>query len=150
MLRTLLIFTFYFTCFSLSAQDNQSLTNAPQDSSIQTIVTVNAQPELVELVKRYKKEQEGKQISGYRIQLYSGSRKGAFDLKADFLKRMPSIPISVVYESPDFKVQVGDYRTKLEAEREMEIIWPQYKSAFVVKTLIDLPKLFVLTEEEQN
>lgn len=150
MLRTLLIYTFYFTCFSLSAQHNESLTKEAQDSSIQKVVIVNASPELMELVKRYKKEQEGKQISGYRIQLYSGSRKGAFDLKADFLKKMPSTPINVVYESPDFKVQVGDYRTKLEAEREMEIIWPQYKSAFVVKTLIDLPKLFVVAEEEQN
>lgn len=144
MLRTILILAFYFTFFTLYAQGNQSPSYNTQDTSNQKVVTLNADPELISLLQDYKKEQEGKQISGYRIQLYSGSRKGAFDLKADFLKKVPETPINVIYESPDFKVQVGNYRTKLEAEKEMEIIWPQYKSAFVVKTLIDLPQLFVV------
>jgi hypothetical protein len=147
MLRTLLIYTIYFFGFTLAAQDNSITTTEAQDTSNQKVVTFNAQKEVLELMSLYKKEHEGKQIYGYRIQLYSGSRKGAFDLKADFLKKMNDTPINVVYESPDFKVQVGNYRTKLESERELEVIWPQYKSAFVVKTLIDLPKLPIDTDE---
>ena len=102
---------------------------------------MNADEDILLLIESFKKENTGKQISGYKIQLYSGSRKGAFDLKLDFMKKVPETTATVVYESPDFKLQVGDYRTKLEAERAMAVIWPQYKSAFVVKTMIDLPKL---------
>lgn len=132
---TLLSFFFLTTLLTQAQEASEA------DSTARGTMKVNSDFRLAELQERYKKENEGKQISGYRIQLYSGSRKGAFDLKANFIGQFPEDVCNVVYEAPDFKVQVGNYRTQLEAEHAMQEIWPIFKSAFVVETSIDLPAL---------
>ena len=114
---------------------------APMDSTDHGYVNLNADYRLNELMSRFKEINEGKQIQGFRVQLYSGDRKGAFDLKANFIKQFPELPCNVVYESPDFKVQIGNYRTQMEAECGLQDIRPVFKAAFVVPALIDLPEL---------
>lgn len=124
--------------------------NAVQpDSTKRGSLNIKADYRIAQLMERYKKQNEGKQINGYRIQLYSGDRKGAFELKAEFIKQF-SLPCNVVYEAPDFKVQIGNFRTQLEAEKAMQDVWPVFKSAFVVRTKIDLPKLAIEKEEGEN
>jgi len=121
--------------------------NTEQKDTIQRgSVSLNADYRLNQLLYRYKEFNEGKQISGYRIQLYSGDRKGAFDLKAGFIKQFPTLPCNVVYEAPDFKVQIGNYRTQMEAECGLQEIRPVFKAAFVVPAMIDLPELPVYQE----
>jgi len=146
MLRTTLIFSILLSAFTTEAQEERSFYAEETDSIMRGSVVINSGNEINELLKQYEKENEGKQIQGYRIQLFSGNKKGAFDLKADFMKKIPETPITVVYEAPDFKTQAGNYRTKLEAEKALETIWPLYKSAFIVKTKIDLPKLAIEQE----
>lgn len=104
-------------------------------------VSLNADYRLNDLFFRYKKMNEGKPIAGYRVQLYSGDRTGAFDSKANFIKAFPHLPCFVVYESPDFKVQIGNYRSLMEAECGLQEIRPVFKAAFVVPAAIDLPDL---------
>ena len=43
----------------------------------------------------------------------------------------------VLYEIPCFKVQVGDYRWKLEAEKKLIKIKKNYPDSFIVKTKIN-------------
>jgi len=38
-----------------------------------------------------------------------------------------------VYESPEYKVRVGQYRTKLEAERALILIRKEFPNAIIVK-----------------
>lgn len=134
---------FLFISFScaLYAQEGE-----PADTIDRGSVNLNADYRLNELLSRYKEVNEGKQIQGYRVQLYSGDRKGAFDLKANFIKQFPELPCNVVYESPDFKVQIGNYRTQMEAECGLHEIRPVFKAAFVVPALIDLPELPIYKE----
>jgi hypothetical protein len=143
MLRNTLIFAIIFGSFTIEAQEETTFYAEETDSIIRGSVVINAGYEITNLLNQYEKENEGKQIQGYRIQLFSGNKKGAFDLKADFMRKIPETPITVVYEAPDFKSQAGNYRSKLEAEKALETIWPQYKSAFIVKTKIDLPTLLI-------
>lgn len=109
-------------------------------------VSINSDQGIDQLMHNFKKANEGKTIPGYRVQIFSGKRQAAFDLKAEVLKLWPSAECEVVYEVPDYKVQIGNYRNKLEAEKALSDIWPFYKSAFYVQTQITLPKLFI----EQN
>ena len=122
MLRTILIFAIIFTCFSVEGQTKTSFNEELSDSIVKGSVVIQGEEGIINLLNRYETENKGKQIQGYRIQLYSGNKKGAFDLKADFLKKIPETPITVVYEAPDFKSQVGNFRTKLEAEKALEAI----------------------------
>jgi hypothetical protein len=143
MIKYSLLLVFFLNVVPLLGQNALE-----QDSTKRGSLNVKADYRIAQLMDRYKKQNEGKQINGYRIQLYSGDRKGAFDLKAEFIKQF-NLPCNVVYEAPDFKVQIGNFRTQLEAEKAMQNVWPVFKSAFVVRTKIDLPKLTIDAENEE-
>lgn len=92
-------------------------------------------------------------LDGYRLQLFSGSgteaRQQANNLRAEFMSHHPDIPAYLIYQAPNFKVRVGDFRTELEAihlQRELEY---QYPGGFVVKDEIKFPKLAIEVEKEE-
>lgn len=133
-----LLFLLFIQAFFTEAQD---------DPSKRGTVTIKCDYRITELLEQYRKINLGKQIQGYRIQLYSGERAVSFEVKAKFLKQFPNVPCNILYEAPDFKIQVGNYRTALEAEADMQLIWPVFKSAFVVPAKIDLPELSLFTNK---
>ena len=55
----------------------------------------------------------------------------------------PGIMAYVVYHEPNYKVRVGDFRTRIEAEGFMKRIMGEYPSAFVIKDKILFPKLYI-------
>lgn len=58
-------------------------------------------------------------IPGYRIQVASlsgtSSKNRAFDMKDRIRNNYPGMEAYVVFDEPNFKVKVGDFRTRLEA-----------------------------------
>jgi len=92
-----------------------------------------------------KKKKEEKGTQGYRIQVFFGSghsaRKNATKIRNTFVKKYKDIPSHVVFEDPNFKVRVGDVRTKSEALKILEEIKEDYKGAYIVKDFIEFPEL---------
>lgn len=84
-------------------------------------------------------------FSGYRIRIYSNLGNTARDesqaRKARFYELFPEIPIYREYDSPYFKVYVGDYRTKIDAMEDFKEIKRYFRSAFIVPDKINYPKL---------
>jgi len=82
-------------------------------------------------------------VSGYRIQIFSVSGVNSTDKankeRAEFLTDYPDIPIYIVYSTPDFKVRIGDFRTKLEAYFLLQSILEDYPFAFVVSDEVNIP-----------
>lgn len=60
-----------------------------------------------------------KTMPGFRVQIasFSGtnSKTSAFSLRDRFITDYPSVQAYIVYDEPNFKVKVGDFRTRLEA-----------------------------------
>jgi len=56
---------------------------------------------------------------GYRIQLYNGNEKLARQILTRFNIDFPDRFSKLVYNSPEWKVQVGNYKTKLEADKDL-------------------------------
>ena len=58
-------------------------------------------------------------IPGYRIQIASlsgtASKNRAFEMKERIREMYPGVEAYVVFDEPNFKVKVGDFRTRLEA-----------------------------------
>ncbi len=90
--------------------------------------------ELMETKKKLNKRYDG--IKGYRIQLYSGDRKTANEFKADFLNAHEDIGAYIVYEQPYFKTRVGNFRTKIDAERALQKIAKEYPGSFILADFI--------------
>jgi len=79
------------------------------------------------------KRREG--IEGYRVEIYSNTnnKQGALDKKVEFLSKYPESNVYVLFISPNFKVRVGDFRTKSEAFKLLKKIEKDYNAAFVVR-----------------
>jgi hypothetical protein len=87
-------------------------------------------------------------IPGFRVQIhFGGERDKAREIKAKFLMSNPGVPAYDSYQSPNFRVRVGDFRTKLEAQKYLRSISSSFPSAFVVADDIQLPPL--LNEEKK-
>ena len=69
---------------------------------------------------------------GYRIQLYNGFEVEAKKTQAKFRIEFPDIQTHIVYRQPEWKIQVGTYKTKLEADRALLAIKKEFSGAIVV------------------
>ncbi len=78
-----------------------------------------------------------KTIKGYKIQLFYGSEKESYEIKNEFKKLFPKIPTTIIFSSPQWKVQVGNFKTRLEADRTLVDIKKKYPSAIILATEID-------------
>jgi hypothetical protein len=96
-------------------------------------------------MEAYLANEEHNGINGYRIQicLESGnnSKNKASRKKDRFDKRYSRVPSYMTFHQPYFRVRVGDFRTKLEAEAFLKRVVRNFRGAFVIKSKIKLPVL---------
>ena len=114
-------------------------TTYSSDSSV--IITKDKR--LDELLDKQKKQNLEKQtMPGYRVQIYFGvNRPKASDVKSDFSAKYPDIASYLSYQQPNFKVRVGDFPTRLEAQKFLKQIEGKYPTTFVVPDEVKLPPL---------
>ena len=70
-------------------------------------------------------------IDGFKIQLFYGSEQGANKVKDDFESVFPKIESELKFHSPDWKVWVGSYKTRLEADSALVEIKEGFPSAII-------------------
>lgn len=82
---------------------------------------------------------------GFRVEIFFSSEYDALEKakkkKVEFLSLYPDIPVHIIYVAPNFRVRVGDFRTKNEALKLYHKIKKDYPVAFVVTDNIDFPLL---------
>ncbi len=100
--------------------------------------TMNAQSnhtdnkEINSLLKK-KREYNRTNGTGYRIQLYNGSESRSRSIKNNFQSDFRWVYTKLIYEAPDWKVQVGNYRTKLDADKALNKIKEKYSGGIIIK-----------------
>jgi hypothetical protein len=136
-LRGICVLYFFVIPDVSSAQ--KYVTSYHKDSSI--VLTRDAR--IDELITRQKDHNTLNQtIDGYRVQIYFGSlRQKASEIRQDFSSKHADIPSYLTYLAPNFKVRVGDFRTRLEAQGFLKSIEGQYPTSFIVQDEIKLPSL---------
>lgn len=76
-------------------------------------------------------------INGYRLRIFFDNAQNARgvseQIAAAFAEQYPDIPVYRVYANSYFKVTVGDFRSKSDAMRFLNIIKETYPSVFLVK-----------------
>lgn len=103
-------------------------------------------PRLETLVQRhidYNRKKGG--MNGYRIQIFFGSgrtaRADANETKAKFLSHFPDAKAHILYQSPFYKVRVGDFRTKNETLKFYRRIQRIFPNAYIIPDIIEFPEL---------
>lgn len=104
---------------------------------------VNEEKRITELFNRYLEENATMpSIDGFRVQLHFGNdREKAKEVKTRFLKSYTNVEAYESYQQPNFRIRVGDFRTRLEAVKFQKEIHQQFPGSFVVTDKISLPKL---------
>ncbi|WP_242156945.1 SPOR domain-containing protein [Aestuariivivens sediminis] len=80
-----------------------------------------------------KKEINQESNDYYKIQIYSGDRTGAQNAQKEFHLAFDNWKSRLEYESPNFKIWVGNYRIRLEADRALRQIKQKFSGAFIFK-----------------
>ena len=112
----------FFTIISLS-----STTLFGQNGNIK----INQSNKLDSIIK-LKKELNSK-IQNLRIQIYSGDRDNAEQMIKEFIEIFNDTTADVIYETPNYKVWVGNYYTQLEADKRLIEIRKKFRSAFIFR-----------------
>jgi len=112
----------------------------PRDQSIQII----EDPRIDSLVKRYAYYNESTPaIEGYRIQIFFDaghtSMQNAYKVMEIFEARYPGEHAYISFREPYYRIRVGDFRTRIEAEGFRQKIMPEYPNAFIIKDNINPP-----------
>ncbi len=69
---------------------------------------------------------------GYSIQIYYGSENLAYKFKDDFEMAFPEQTANISFATPDWKVMIGKFRTRIEADHAILPIKQNFKEAIVV------------------
>jgi hypothetical protein len=88
---------------------------------------------------------DNKAIPGYRIQIFFDSGLNSSDranqARDEFLLKFPEIQAYVNWKAPNYRVRIGDFKTRLEAEKTLQLIIPDYPNAWVIKDEINFPSM---------
>lgn len=88
---------------------------------------------------------DNKAIPGYRIQIFFDSGINSSDrarqARDEFLALYPEVPAYVSWKAPNYRVRVGDFRSRLEAEKVLQSILIGYPNAWVIKDEINFPAI---------
>ena len=86
-----------------------------------------------------------KSYNGYRIRLYFASTRTAREESASVIRRFnemyPGIQAYRTFASPNFKVTVGNFRTRLEAEALLRRLKADFPDAFIVRERFKYPSI---------
>jgi len=87
----------------------------------------------INLLLEKKREYNRTNGTGFRIQLYNGSESRARSIKNNFQSDFRDVYTKLLYDAPDWKVQVGNYRTRLDADRSLNVIKEKYSGGIIIK-----------------
>ena len=152
MNRLLFVLTLMFLSFSLFAQTDQSTNGLDifyalkekkaHSGTVQVVQDERLKTQLNEHIQ-WNRKMNG--MIGFRIRIYSDSgqpaRAKANSERARFESSFPEVNSYIDFDSPNWKLYVGDFRTKSEALSFLQKIKSNFPKAFIVSQKINYPKL---------
>jgi hypothetical protein len=154
MKQVLLLSIIIFFTKAITAQVSYSNNTSDGSSDPEIIKNTHIQqdPLLTEMLEWHvSNNKKDKQIEGFRVEIFFSSdadaKEKALKKKVEFLKLYPENTVHIKYVAPNFRVRVGDFRTKNEALKLFKEIKNTYPLSFIVTDNIDFPLMKPLQYE---
>lgn len=104
---------------------------------------INAKIDAI-LEQKAAKNKSIKYANGYRIQLYVGSeRKLVDEAKVYIYQNYPNLNLYLTFSLPIYKLKIGDFITKNDAERLLNQLKGPFPDAITIPERIDVKKSFL-------
>lgn len=97
-------------------------------------VTIHQDERITELLHLKKTlEKDNKLTDGYVIQLYYGNLSKANSVLSNYKNKYSKWPASIEYETPNYKVWVGNFTSRIDADRVLLEVQANFPTAFILK-----------------
>ena len=107
-------------------------------------VEINQSATVRQALENYVEGNKEKPISGYRVRVFYDndpqSRVKSESIEQYLRKQYPNLGVYRSFESPNYKVTVGDFRSKDEALRIYNALKGIYPTAYIIKESINYPR----------
>jgi hypothetical protein len=85
------------------------------------------------LIKKHSLESNNELKSTYKLQIFSGSLKKAEETQVEFESLELDIDSKILYQTPNYKVWIGNYRNRIQADRAFEKVKNEYPNTLIIK-----------------
>jgi hypothetical protein len=96
--------------------------------------SIKQDPRFEQLLAEKRKVNSSLNVSDrFKIQIYTGENEPAKKILMDFRKTNKNTDATIVFNTPIYKVWVGNYKTRIEAEKKLLELKKKFPNAFLVK-----------------
>ena len=133
-MKYFLVLFFLISSYTLFAQADSNRIVVHKDPRIDLLI--KKQIEINEITIRNAR----RHMPGYRIQVIStNDRNKALDAKTKVYQRFPELTPYVVYQAPFFKIKVGNFKERSEAEKYLQDVQRIFSTGvYVVRDVIEV------------
>ena len=118
-----IVYTFIFVCLSTY------IANAQEQN-----ISINQDPKFEQLLNEKRKINASLTVNdSYKIQIYNGNSENAKKTLNEFRQEFAAIDATIVFNTPNYKVWVGNFKTRIEAEKTLADIKDRYKNVLLIK-----------------
>lgn len=97
-------------------------------------VTLNQDPKFEQLLQEKRKINSSLTINDrYKIQVYNGDSESAKKTLTEVRNTFKNLDATIVFNTPTYKVWAGNFKTRIEAERNLAELKKKYPNAFLIK-----------------
>ncbi len=133
-MKTVLLFFFFIISGYYSRAQSTTATDTGN-------VSIHADPRLAVVVNKPSNANRafiGK-VRGFRVQIYNGNdRKKASQIKLDFMRAFPGVRSYMIYNNPQFRIRVGDFRSRKEALELYNKVSAKFNPSMVVPDVVNI------------
>ena len=125
-----------------STEADQPETRAPRAPDLSAAPSQHQTAEIDGLMQRLAEEnRQVRYAEGYRIQVFVGTeRSEAMALKDKLFQQYPDLSVYLTYSMPTFRIRMGDFTDRLEAQKHYVKLKKQYPSALLVEEQVNLQR----------
>ncbi|HLT73668.1 MAG TPA: SPOR domain-containing protein [Ohtaekwangia sp.] len=99
-----------------------------------TNLTVSQSPEFEQMLAEKRRVNPSITVNDkYKIQIYNGDSENSKKMLSDFKNQFKNYDGTIVFSTPSYKVWIGNFKSRIEAERNLAEIRKKYPNAFLVR-----------------
>jgi hypothetical protein len=96
--------------------------------------SISQDPRFEELLNEKRKINASITLSDrYKIQIFTGDSESSKKALLEFRKNNKNIDGTIVFNTPIYKVWIGNYKTRIDAEKKLQELRKKYPNSFLIK-----------------
>jgi hypothetical protein len=146
IVSALILLSLFSPTLSIAQKSNGIILKLQQANPDMGNISINQDPLITQLLDTYYIQNASRPgMNGFRIRIFfdlgQQSRDNSLEVMNEFMESFPGISVYRTFDSPYYKVSVGDYRTRDEAIKQLKGLNREYPKAFIISEWINFPRI---------